>query len=52
MDVAQISVLVARRAEDRAMRSCAEADRIRAVLEAAGVIVEDRADGPMGRRVG
>jgi cysteinyl-tRNA synthetase len=50
LDAARIEDLVAQRAAARAARDFATADRIRAVLEAEGVVVEDRAGGSIWRR--
>jgi cysteinyl-tRNA synthetase len=52
LDAARIEDLVAQRAAARAARDFAAADRIRAALEAEGVIVEDRAGSTIWRRAG
>ncbi|HWX46931.1 MAG TPA: cysteine--tRNA ligase [Roseomonas sp.] len=49
---ARIEDLIARRAAAREARDFATADRIRAELEAEGVLVEDRAGGSSWRRAG
>jgi cysteinyl-tRNA synthetase len=49
-DLTQIQDLVQRRQAARAARDFAAADRIRAELTALGIIIEDRADGPIWRR--
>jgi cysteinyl-tRNA synthetase len=46
----RIDALVTRREEARAMRDWAEADRIRGVLAAEGVVIEDTPEGPRWRR--
>jgi cysteinyl-tRNA synthetase len=52
LDDTRIEALVAQRAAARAARDFAAADRIRAALEAEGVVVEDRAGGSIWRRAG
>ena len=45
IDAAEIDALVARRAEARKSRDFAEADRIRDLLAAKGIAIEDGAEG-------
>jgi cysteinyl-tRNA synthetase len=52
LDAARIEDLIAQRAAARAARDFAAADRIRAALEAEGVVVEDRAGSSIWRRAG
>jgi cysteinyl-tRNA synthetase len=52
LDGDKIELLIERRAGARRDRDFAEADRIRAELEAAGVILEDGAGGTTWRRAG
>lgn len=49
VDVAEVERLLAARTEARKSRNFAEADRLRAALDALGVVIEDRADGPKWR---
>jgi len=52
LDTAGIEALVARRAAARAARDFAAADRIRAELEAEGILLEDRSGSSSWHRVG
>ncbi|MGE3333138.1 MAG: cysteine--tRNA ligase [Rhodospirillaceae bacterium] len=49
VDVAEVEKLIAARNEARKTRNFAEADRVRAALDALGVLIEDRADGTKWR---
>jgi cysteinyl-tRNA synthetase len=49
-DSDEIAALVAARQAARADRNFAEADRLRDVLTARGIVVEDTAAGPVWRR--
>ncbi len=49
VDVAEVEKLIAARNEARKTRNFGEADRVRAALDALGVLIEDRADGTKWR---
>ncbi len=49
VDVAEVERLMTARTQARQNRDFAEADRLRAALDALGVVIEDRADGPKWR---
>ena len=51
-DAATIQRLVEARSAARSARDYATADRIRDELDALGVVVQDRADGPVWQRTG
>jgi len=51
LDAAEIDTLVSQRERFRAERDFAAADRIRAQLENAGIVIEDSSDGSRWRRV-
>ncbi|NNK91082.1 MAG: cysteine--tRNA ligase [Acidimicrobiia bacterium] len=50
VDAAEVDALVAARSQAKEVKDFAEADRIRDVLAAAGIVVEDTAAGPVWRR--